>query len=111
MWAARAWHYVAYVQGFMQQVKALPPPETKQEREAKLELAAQQSAGAAIPAPAVEDEDDVELPELEMDPEVRALPPCAERCLPEARMLARHLGLAGQINGRPGRLLDDACFW
>ena len=53
----------------MQQVKALPPPETKQEREAKLELAAQQSA--AIPAPAVEDEEDVELPEFEMDPEVR----------------------------------------
>jgi hypothetical protein len=47
-------HLVITVQGFMQQVKQLPPPETKQEREARL------SAPMSVVVPAPVDDDDVD---------------------------------------------------
>jgi hypothetical protein len=58
----------ACMQGFIEQVRLLPPQETKQEREAK-ELQERNDSNPAIPAP-VEDDDEEELPEIDINPEV-----------------------------------------
>ena len=38
-----------HVKGFMQKVKELPPPETKQEKEARLSLQSGGGGGPAVP--------------------------------------------------------------
>lgn len=49
------------LQGFNQQVRALPPPETKSEKEARLAGAAPAgSSNPAIPAPHDDDDDEVD---------------------------------------------------
>jgi hypothetical protein len=58
-----------HMQGFVEQVRLLPPQETKQEREAK-ELQERNDSNLAIPAPLVDLEDE-ELPPLDIEPEVR----------------------------------------
>lgn len=77
---------ISYFRGFMQQVKALPLPETKQEREARLStaLGVPGNSGipclptAAVPAPIEEDEDmhhgQDDMPDFDLGEEEATLP-------------------------------------
>jgi hypothetical protein len=62
---------VARMQGFVEQVRLLPPQETKQEREAK-ELQERNESNLAIPAP-LEDDEDEELLPIDIEQEARFL--------------------------------------
>ena len=61
-----------HVKGFMQKVKELPPPETKQEKEARLSLQSGGGGGPAVPIPAPADDDDAATEHLHHDGHVDA---------------------------------------